>query len=401
MDWNSNQTRLELAEIAAYVKLYGRDCRVVKGAFWYRWLRNKIWWQWRRQMLSRFVVAPPKDQRLHVYFHLRGGLGDCAAHRVCVLALRKQLPDAVFYYFTDSPHAAEVLFEADEKNVFLTGKIPLWYRYDLAVEMCLSFKIAHVDWERVKALAPHFLPVLKTSLARQEEMSFFMEDNYLLEDALGRFLYRKGVSRLEAIRYLSALDFEDNQTGLLPDSILKKDVSRYGLKKPYITLHSGINTTFNAGGRTPLKCWPQENWRVFVKLFREKFPHIQIVQLGGKNSPKFDFADVCLVGKSELKDLPALLAGAAAHVDGESGLAQLTRWLPTKAVVLFANTAASLFALPKNKNLTADKCGACMWMEGPSWHTDCVLGYPACQNMLAHTPQEVLQAVTSLLNTDK
>ena len=396
IDWNSNQTHLALKEIESTTQLYGRGSRVVRLAYAYRRLRNRVYYGLEQQLAGIFYTPKLKNSQLNVFLHLRGGLGDCASHRVCVLALRKQLPNAVFYYYTDSPGAAKLLFETDGKNVFLS-KIPLRRAFDLACELCISFKTTHVKKDRVEKLAPAFLPVLKESLARQEKLSFFLSDNYLLDDALGRFLYHSGAKWLEAQRYLSALDFDVNETGLLPDTILKKDISAYGLKEPYITIHSGINASFHIGSKTPLKCWPVEKYREFVRLFKQKYPHIQVVQLGGKNSPKFDFADVCLVGKSDLKDLPALLAHSQAHIDGESGLVQLTRWLPTRAVVLFGNTAPGLFALEKNCNLSATKCGACMWLEGPSWHTDCILGYPSCQNMNEHTAQEVLKAVAGLL----
>lgn len=396
IDWNSNQTHLALKEIESTTQLYGRGSRVVRLAYAYRRLRNRVYYGLEQQLAGIFYTPKLKNSQLNVFLHLRGGLGDCASHRVCVLALRKQLPNAVFYYYTDSPGAAKLLFEADSKNVFLSN-IPLRRAFDLACELCISFKTTHVQKDRVEKLAPAFLPVLKESLARQEKLSFFLSDNYLLDDALGRFLYHNGAKWLEAQRYLSALDFDVNETGLLSDTILKKDISAYGLKEPYITIHSGINASFHIGSKTPLKCWPAEKYREFVRLFKQKYPHIQVVQLGGKNSPKFDFADVCLVGKSELKDLPALLAHSQAHIDGESGLVQLTRWLATRAVVLFGNTAPGLFALEKNCNLSATKCGACMWLEGPSWHTDCILGYPSCQNMNEHTAQEVLKAVARLL----
>ena len=210
---------------------------------------------------------------------------------------------------------------------------------------------------------------------------------------MGRFLYHQGASRLAALKYLSALDFDEQETGLLPPAILQKDLSRYGLKKPYITVHSGINASFDIAMKTPLKCWPTQNWEAFLTLFKKQFPQIQVVQVGGKNSPRFAGADLCLLGQTPVEDLPAILNGAQLHIDGESGLVQLTRWLNTKAVVLFGPTAPCLFALPKNINLSVDKCGHCMWLLGPSWHTECVLGYPACLNMQAHTPQTVLETV--------
>lgn len=398
IDWHSNQTRLALKEIQSYASMYGRGSRVVRLAYAYRRLRNRVYYGLQQKWAGCLRREHLDPSLLHILLHLRGGLGDCASHWVAVQALRKQLPQAVFYYYTDSPNAARVFVVPDEKNVILpTGQVPYRASFDMACELCISWKTVHVNQARVEKLAPQFLPTLKTSLERQKELSFFLQDNYLLDDALGRFLYHSGAKWLEAQCYLSALDFDVNETGTLPQKILQRDISRFGLKSPYITVHSGINASFNIGMLTPLKCWPQDQWEQFLVLFKQKYPHIQVVQVGGKNSPRFANTDKCLLGETTVEDLPAILNGAHLHIDGESGLVQLTRWLPTKAIVLFANTAPSLFALDKNINLTADACGHCMWLEGPSWHVDCLLGYPTCANMQAHTPQKVLEAVARVL----
>ncbi len=396
IDWTSNQTRLALQEIRTYAQLYGRGSRIVRLAYAYRRLRNRVYYGLQQQWEGCWHRPKLDPHKLHVLLHLRGGLGDACAHWVVVQALRKHLPQAVFHYYTDSPHAARLLVVPDACNVILPpGRVPYRRAYDIACELCLSFKTVHVNQARVAQLAPAFMPVLQTSLARQQELSFFLQDNYLLDDALGRFLYRQGASRLAALAYLSALELDEQETGTLPDAILHKDLQKYGLKPPYITVHSGINATFNIGMKTPLKCWPTEKWEAFLTLFKKEFPTIQLVQLGGKNSPRFAHVDVCLLGQTPVEDLPAILNGAQLHIDGESGLVQLTRWLKTRAVVLFGPTAPCLFALDKNINLTTDRCGHCMWLEGPLWHTQCVLGYPACQHMQAHTPQAVLEVVRS------
>ncbi len=395
IDWDSNQTRLALKEIESYTQMYGRGSRVVRLAYAYRRLRNYIYYGLQQRWAGVLRRPNLSQNQLNVLLHLRGGLGDCASHWVAVRALRKQLPQAIFYYFTDSPDAAKLFVQEDAQNKILPpGKIPYRAAYDVACELCISWKTVHVNPSRVEKLAPQFMPVLQTSLERQKSLNFFLQDNYLLDDALGRFLYHKKAKWLEAQRYLSGLDFDVCETGLLPDEVLRKDIAKYGLTSSYITVHSGINAAFNIGNKTPLKCWPIEKWEEFLMLFKQKFPHIQIVQIGGKNSPHFSKVDLCLVGKTALEDLPAILQNSRLHIDGESGLVQLTRWLDTKAVVLFANTAPSLFALSKNINLSADQCDHCMWLEGPSWHTDCLLGYSACANMQAHTPQQVLEAVS-------
>ncbi len=396
IDWNSPHTRLAFEEIRSYTQMYGRGSRVVRWAYAYRRLRNYVYYGLQQQWEG--VLHRPKldPAFLHVLLHLRGGLGDACAHFVAVRALRKQLPNAVFYYYTDSPDVARLLIIPDEKNVILpAGRVPYRRAYDMACELCISFKTVYVNKVRFEKLAPSFMPVLETSLKRQQELSYFLSDNYLLDDALGRFLYHQGAGRLAALNYLSALDFDEQETGLLPPVILQKDISKYGLKKPYITVHSGINAAFDIGGKTPLKCWPVEKWEEFLRLFKQQFPHIQIVQVGGKNSPCFKNADLCLVGKTSVEDLPAILNQAQLHIDGESGLVQLTRWLNTKAVVLFGPTAPCLFALNKNINLAEERCGRCMWLLGPQWHTKCVLGNPACVNMQAHTPKAVLEVVRS------
>lgn len=396
IDWNSPQTRLAFEEIRSYTQMYGRGSRVVRLSYAYRRLRNRVYYGL-QQKWEGILHRPKLDpSNLHILLHLRGGLGDACAHWVAVRALRKQLPNAVFHYYTDSPDAARLLVMPDEKNIILPPRrLPYRRAYDMACELCISWKTVHVVKARFEKLAPSFVSVLETSFKRQEELSFFLSDNYLLDDALGRFLYHQGAGRLAALKYLSGLDFDEQETGLLPRAILQKDISRYGLHKPYVTVHSGINASFQIGKKTPLKCWAVEKWEEFLTLFKKQFPHIQIVQVGGKNSPRFAGADVCLLGKTPVEDLPAILNGAQLHIDGESGLVQLTRWLDARAVVLFGPTAPCLFALHKNINVSEEKCGHCMWLLGPSWHTQCVLGHPACLNMQAHTPQAVLEVVRS------
>ena len=173
IDWNSNQTKVELRELQVTLNMYGNDCRVVRWARSYRKLRNKIWWQWRRQILSYLKPGPARDKRLHVFFNMRGGIGDCAANRIAIMQLRKRLPQAVFYFFCDTPGSASVLFPQDDKHVFLTGQLPLWYRYDVAFEVCLSFKTVHVNWERVRQVAPQLTALLKEQLKRQKSLFFW------------------------------------------------------------------------------------------------------------------------------------------------------------------------------------------------------------------------------------
>jgi len=396
---HSEKTRLSLLRMQSAAQMYGRDCRVVRWSYAYRHLRNKIWWQWRRQFLSAVQQGPAQDNRLHVFWHLRGGIGDVAAARLAVLALREKLPQAVFYYHTDSVHAASAVFTQDDLNVFLPSGEPLWYKYDLAFELCQSFRLAHVRTERVRQVAPEFLPVLEKMQARQKEFSFFLQDSYLLEDLLGQWMCQEGLNRLDLQSYLSGLDFDTTQMPPLDENLISPCVlESVGLAgKEYITFHDGIDASFELKGARPLKCWALDNWRELARMIKQKYPHILIVQLGGKNSPKFDFADVCLVGKTALADLPALLNHSMLHIDGESGLVQLSRYLKNRSIVMFGPTDKPFFEIKKNINLKENACQSCMWLLGPQWHTKCALGYHSCLNMQALTAQRVFESVQEIL----
>ena len=398
-NFTNDKTRLSLLEMQSALEMYGRDCRVARWAFAYRFLRNKIWWQWRRKFLSLLHKGPAQDNRLHVFWHLRGGVGDVAAARLAVLAMRAQLPHAVFYYHTDSASAASAVFEEDEQNVFLPSGEPLWYKYDVAFELCQSFRLAHLCQARVQKVAPEFVPVLEKIKERQKEFSFFLKDSYLLEDLLGRWMFGQGLSRLDLQSYLSGLDFDIEAGPALPVKLTRaENLEKWNLAgKKYITFHDGIDANFQLNGEHPLKCWSAENWKELTRLIKEKYPDLLLVQLGGKNSPKFDFADICLVGKTKLADLPALLHHACLHIDGESGLVQLSRYLKNRCVVLFGPTDKHYFGLAKNINLQTEVCPACMWLLGPQWHTRCALGHATCQNMQAMTPQIVFEAVKDAL----
>ena len=137
-------------------------------------------------------------------------------------------------------------------------------------------------------------------------------------------------------------------------------------------------------------------WCEFFRLFKKEFPHIKLVQLGGKNSPVYEEADVCLVGKTSVMELPSLLTGAMAHIDTESGLVHVAQFLPVRSVVIFGPSSARFLGYAKNENLAGGSCGGCMWIT-PDWMMSCPLGRnPAPCTECVGAP-EVLAALKRIL----
>lgn len=107
----------------------------------------------------------------------------------------------------------------------------------------------------------------------------------------------------------------------------------------------------------------------------------------------FDFADISLVGKTTVSDLPHILSHSRLHIDGESGMVHLANLTQTPCVVLFGPSKAEYLAYARNINIQAPFCGGCMNIS-KHWMTQCVLGYPPEKQCLATiSPQQVFQAV--------
>ena len=226
-------------------------------------------------------------------------------------------------------------------------------------------------------------------------MGSLLEDPFLTEWPLGRWLQAQGGRRFDLLSYTGGVTLLHDTAERLPSDL--KALSRWGLApQQYITFHDGISTAQTVGTTRPTRAWPAAHWRDFLRLFKKEYPHLKVVQLGGKNSPVYPEADVCLVGKTALQDLPALLSGACAHVDTESGLVQLAQYLNVKSVVIFGPTDRKFFGYTKNINLSAGSCGGCMWSMA-DWMFTCPLGHAEPPCTAAVSVETVLSALRQLL----
>ena len=372
------------------LSLRGRDSRVVRAAFSYvRWKKNilELWRQGWRRLTCRTV----KTENLSVFFWLPGGLGDAACARRLVSAYRALLPGARFEIYCPISQAAQTVFAGMKDVYFAADNKRYWKAYDLVVQACLTAKFLYADKARLAEKAPEFLPVLEKALSAQASLGELLADPFLTEPALGRWLLKSGGRRFDLLAYTGGVSLLQDASERLPcDGQARKKFGLYGAK--YITFHDG-----NFKG-TPLACrmWPPAYWDALLQKIKERFADIKIVQLGSAESAAYTQADICLVGKTSLTELPDLLAGALLHIDTESGLVQLAQYTPARSVVLFGPTDTNFFGYARNVNLSAGSCGGCMWMT-PTWTTHCPLNHEQAICMRALTAERVFQAVEELV----
>lgn len=390
MNWNSpavNQSLLDLREALA---LPGRDSRVVRWAYVYSRYKKQVLSGLRQFCCGLGGKCAKKSRCLRIFFYLPGGMGDAACARRLVETYKTFLPDADFEVYSPVTQAVQTVFgDLPYVTAAPSGRV-YWKNYDLVVFACLTVKFLHADEVRLSSLAPMFMPVFKRAKTAQDALGILLDDPFLTEPVLGRWLLKNGGRRFDLMSYTGG-------TELPHDAVTRRAAcggNNFGLAgAPYITFHDGKNRTCP---QLPTRFWPSAHWQQFIRLFKEKFPDIKVVQVGEKNNPVYAEADVCLAGRTELTDLPELLNGALCHIDTESGLVHLAQFLNVRSAVLFGPSDVRFFGYAKNKNLSAGNCGGCMWMT-PDWMTRCPLEKTEIGCVRNIPPKQVLSAVQEII----
>lgn len=391
MNWNSPAVSRSLQDLRETLALQGRDSRIVRGACWYSRCKKRALSGFRQFLYGLGGKRPKDSRRLRVFFHLAGGMGDAACARRLVEAYKTLLPEAEVEIFSPVPQAVQTVFgDLPYVTAAPSGRV-YWRNYDLAVFACLTVKFLYADEARLSSLAPLFMPVFGRAKTAQNALGILLDDPFLTEPVLGRWLLKNGGRRFDLMSYTGG-------TELPHDAVTRRAAcggKNLGLDgAPYITFHDGKN---RSGSQLPTRFWPTSHWQKLIHLLKAKFPDIKVVQVGGKDCPVYAEADVCLAGKTELTDLPELLNNALCHVDTESGLVHLAQFLNVRSAVLFGPSDVRFFGYAKNKNLSAGNCGGCMWMTS-DWMTRCPLRNAKAGCVAEIPPEQVLSAVEEILS---
>ena len=393
MNWNAPDIQLSLLELQQTLDWRGRDSRIVRGAF--EWSHSK------KQLLARFKnhflrkPAPREKDRLHVLFWLPGGMGDVACAKRLVSAYRSYLPEAVFDIYSPLPGVARLLFGRDKNTCICEGKPFAPASYDLAVLACMAAVFLAADEGRLGQSAPDFLPVLERARAAQEALGSLLDDLFLTDGLLGRWLAHHGGRRFDLLAYTGGVELPHDTPERI--KVPGGGLEKFGLTDvPYITFHDLSRVHSSGENSRPTRAWPSVRWCEFFRLFKKEFPYIKIVQLGEKGNVPYEEADLCLLGKTDLPDLLPLLSGAQVHVDSESGLVHLAQFLEVNSVVIFGPSSAHFLGYAKNENLSAGPCGGCMWVT-KDWMNACPRGLEAAPCTECVRAQDVMQAVKRIL----
>ena len=156
------------------------------------------------------------------------------------------------------------------------------------------------------------------------------------------------------------------------DEILDK----FNLKnKVFITFNRDFCKNSTVAEST--KMWSYYKTNALVKLIKEKYPEIALVQTGiSKDRCRIlDNIDINLVGKTDLEDMKVLIKNSFLHIDCEGGFAHLRNALKAKhpAIILFGPTNSDFYGYNTNINISKkDACPiTCEWVT-QHWQTECL-----------------------------
>ena len=168
----------------------------------------------------------------------------------------------------------------------------------------------------------------------------------------------------------------------------KKRYDLYNLKQ-YVTFNFGSDR-LNKTGTEQLKVWPKEYYIKWIEMFKERYPAVEVVQIGANDVTRIEGADRYILGE-QFEVVKYILRNAIFHLDCEGGLVHLATAIGTKCIVLFGPTPLEYYAYPQNINLYAGVCNGCMDLLD-NWYYECInRNKQYC--MYSITPESVMGAV--------
>jgi ADP-heptose:LPS heptosyltransferase len=264
----------------------------------------------------------------------------------------------------------------------------------------------------------------------------------ILEENLAQSKYRKNEKLLELVEvyrqfyanntrffeYLPFMDGMTNQYSLIngqkriqqPDieSILniscdfkyspkilheKRILNNLGLEAgSYITINRGVDNQGSVIEST--KLWSLASYNKLVKLIKDSFENLKIIQLGASTErcELIQNVDINLVGETSLDGLKVLLKNSILHIDSEGGMVHLRKALNGGvSIVIFGPTLPDFYGYPTNINISSKACPfSCEWLN-ETWSKTCINSINNHICMESISPYEVFKQVEKVLKRDE
>ena len=168
------------------------------------------------------------------------------------------------------------------------GRLESSYDVIIRLDEYVEYRVRNKS--KVLSNRPDLLRIVDGAKKRLDRFRPFALMHPFLNGLYARMSVLEGRNRLDSIGYLGNLDFgRETEIHLCVKHTeypcVSDMVGGQGVK--YITVHDGTDNNNTHVKGTATKCWPIGHWAEFVRLFKESYPEIRVVQIGGSHEQAY------------------------------------------------------------------------------------------------------------------
>ena len=367
-----------------------------------------------RKAVDVLVVSVGDLQtQLHDYAYLHNGisialkygagLGDAIVKKKLFTELVSMAPDCNIDIYSPGVGGIIRSIYSDQENLnaIIEDGGALYARemshYDMAVTVSFMIDLDVLNQERLKAKNPIFTEKMRTL---QEKVN---EYNLSATGVTSRYVHFNrmkflGLNYYNYLNYTGVFDIKDYFVTIPLDEMYRTEYEKLVLLGKYITVNYGSGVDASSRDNGVAKDWPIAHVEKFVKLFKDKYPNIKVVQVGSAGTLSIDGVDEYFLGEN-LELVKYILKGSMLHVDKEGGLVHLATQLGTKCVVCFGPTPLEYFGYNENINILAGECHGCHCLY--DGFDVCARGMEKPECMWGITAEMVMDKVKNILKINK
>lgn len=230
-------------------------------------------------------------------------------------------------------------------------------KYDVAFTVAFMLDMDELKFDRLNDVAPLFaqkMKKLQDSVKAYNLPAMGVTSRYVHFNRM-KFL---GLNYYNYLNHTGVFAIKDHKVDIPIDSSFEAAYEKLALSSRYITVNYGGGVDASGRNNGIAKDWPLPHMERFVRLFKDTYPDIKVVQVGSAGTAEISGVDEYFLGES-LELVKYILRGSLLHVDKEGGLVHLATQLGTKCVVCFGPTQVKYFGYDENINILVGDCHGC------------------------------------------
>ncbi|HUB10892.1 MAG TPA: glycosyltransferase family 9 protein, partial [Acetobacteraceae bacterium] len=204
--------------------------------------------------------------------------------------------------------------------------------YELALQINQTVTVHGADpWRNLRSP----IDVAEQIIRATDRIGPLVDQHPYLDNAIARIAVAAGRTRRDYLHHLAGIPYGGDKIAVPSDFATPARLHLPAGK--YITVHNGFDAGFVISGRRATKCYP--HFDAVLRILKPALPDLAFVQLGAAGtSARLRHCDLDLVGCTSWRETAGLLAQAAFHIDGDSGLVHLARCHGVRSGVVFGPT---------------------------------------------------------------